>query len=75
METPTHAEILHLESWFASREVPKVVKINKAITQTNAPKYIEDNFKVLRIEDVTDFARKTTYAGLIELKEALMKEE
>ena len=73
MDIPTHAEILHLEAWFNSREIPKIVKINKAITQTNAPKYIEGNFKVLRMEDITDFARKTTWDGLMQVKEALMK--
>lgn len=69
----SQAEILHLESWFNSREIPKVVKINQATTQTNAPAYIKQNFEVLRMEDISDFARKTIWSGLIELKEALMK--
>lgn len=72
---PTHAEILHLEAWFNSREIPKIVKINKAITQTNAAKYIKDNLEVIRMEDVTDFAKKTIWDGLMQLKEALMKLE
>ena len=75
MDIPTHAEILHLEAWFKSREIPKVIKINKAITQTNAPKYINESFQVLKMDDISDLARKTTYAGLIELKEALLKKE
>lgn len=59
-----------LEAYFKSKELPQTLKINRAITITNVPRYIESHLAIIRnYQDKQTF--KGFYNRLIELKEIL----
>lgn len=69
----THAEIATLEQFFNSITIPKVVKINKAITQNDAPKFVKEKIELLKGNEITSTIAENFYHHLQQLKKAILE--
>ena len=68
----THTELLELEKFFSEITIPKVVQINQAITQTDAPKFVKENVELLKSKQMTPSVANGRYRNLVELKRAIL---
>ena len=69
----TIEQIEELESYFASIEVPKTIKLHGAITFQDPPKFVEENLKRLKEAKLAQVVMAPRYEDLLEIKKALSK--
>lgn len=65
-------EVEELEAFFAGITIPKIVRINKAITQTDAPKFVKETIELLKEDKMTPTISELRLNMLKELKEAIL---
>ena len=68
----THVELLELEKFFEGINIPKVVRINKAIVQNDAPKFIKENIELLKAKSMAQPVANGRYKHLLDLKAAIL---
>lgn len=66
-------EVEELEIFFSGITIPKVVKINKAITQTDAPKFVREKVALLKEGKLSTRVAENFYYHLQELKKAILE--
>ncbi len=64
-------DIEALESFFASEEIPKTIKLHNAITFLDLPKFVTKNLRDLRDGSIVSAVIMPRYHDLLEIKKAL----
>jgi hypothetical protein len=67
----THQELTDMETYFAQREIPKTFKINKATTYQDLPRFINNAFKTLAADGVSELAKKVRWEDLCQIKNVM----
>ena len=69
------AEITELETFFASVNLPKQLKINKAVTFQDLPSFVKDNLAKLKSGDIPDVVAVPRLDDLQRIKYVLVSGE
>lgn len=69
---PTIHQILEIEKFFNEINIPTVVKLNRATTQTNAPRFAKENIELLKTNALKPVAAALCYERLLALKAAII---
>lgn len=69
---PTIHQILEIEKFFNEINIPNVVKLNRATTQTNAPRFAKENIELLKTNALKPVAAALCYERLQALKAAII---
>lgn len=69
---PTIHQILEIEKFFNDINIPTVVKLDQASTQTNAPRFVQENIELLKTNALKPVAASLCYARLLALKAAII---
>ncbi|MGN7786816.1 DUF6965 family protein [Niabella sp. 22666] len=65
-------ELLEIEKWFNSINIPKEVKINAGVRHTDAPKFVQENIELLKGKELTGRIADQRWNMLQELKQAIL---
>lgn len=65
-------ELLEMEKWFSSINIPKEVKINAGVKHTDAKKFVEENIELLKGKELTGRIADQRWSMLQELKRAIL---
>jgi hypothetical protein len=69
----TREQILDMEAFFKSGELPKEFVLRKAITFTNLPKFIAQVINNLKADQVNDVVNRPRWDDLVEIRKVLEK--
>lgn len=69
---PTIHQILELEKFFNEINIPTVVRLNQAATQTNAPRFAKENIELLKSNALQPVSAALCYERLLALKAAII---
>ncbi|MCH5718522.1 DUF6965 family protein [Niabella hibiscisoli] len=69
---PTIHQILEIEKFFNEINIPTVVKLDQASTQTNAPRFVQENIELLKSNALNAVAAGLCYSRLQALKAAIL---
>lgn len=69
---PTIHQILEIEKFFNEINIPTVVKLDQASTQTNAPRFVQENIELLKTNTLNPVATGLCYDRLLALKAAII---
>lgn len=75
MEQPTLSQINEMDAFFTGITIPKVVRINKAIVQTDAPRFVKENITMLKDGVMAPPIVASRWRHLVELKEAILADK
>lgn len=69
---PTTNQILEIETFFNGINIPKVVKIDAASTQNDAPKFVKESIPLLKSRAIVPQLAGLRYQMLLNLKAAIL---
>ncbi len=69
---PTIHQILEIEKFFNEINIPIIVKLDQASTQTNAPRFVQENIELLKSNSLNAVASGLCYSRLLALKAAII---
>lgn len=64
----TPAELTALETFFASVEIPRTIRLNQATTCSNTPAFVRQVLDNLKRSDISDVALRPRYEDLLIIK-------
>lgn len=73
--TLTQHEIEQLDHFFNNVNIPKEIKVNKALTYTDLPAFIHENLEKLKLGTLATIVAQARFDDLVRIKEVMISGE